>query len=74
MTVDEVRREALRLGHAERARLAHDLLDSLDDLSEGEIEQLWLQEAVRRHDAIVAGEVQTIPADEVLAQTRAARG
>src|SRR5665648_854841 len=74
MTVDELRREALRLDHAARAKLAHDLLDSLDDLSEGEIEQLWLQEAVRRHDAIVAGEVQTIPGDEVLAQARAARG
>jgi Putative addiction module component len=55
-------------------QLAHDLLDSLDDLSESEIEQVWLQEAVRRHDAIVAGEVETIPADEVLAQARAARG
>jgi len=74
MTVDELRREALRLDHAARARLAHDLLDSLDDLSESEIEQLWLQEAVRRHDAIVAGEVETIPADEVVAQARAARG
>jgi putative addiction module component (TIGR02574 family) len=74
MTADEVRREALRLDHASRAQLARDLLDSLDDLSEAEIEQLWLQEAVRRHDAIVAGEVQTIPADEVLARARAARG
>lgn len=74
MTVDELRREALRLDHAARAKLAHDLLDSLDDLSEGEIEELWLQEAVRRHDAIAAGEVETIPSDEVLAQARAARG
>ena len=34
---------------------------------------MWLQEAVRRHAAIVAGEVETIPGDEVLAQARAAR-
>ena len=73
MTVDELRREALRLDHAQRAKLAHDLLESLDDQSEGEIEQLWLQEAVRRQDAIAAGEVETIPADEVLAQARARR-
>jgi len=74
MTVDALRRAALQLDHAARAKLGHDLLESLDDLSEGEIEQLWLQEAVRRHDAIAAGEVETIPGDEVLAQVRAARG
>jgi hypothetical protein len=72
MTVDELRREALPLEYAEHPRLAHDLSSSLDDLSEGEIERLWLQEAVRRHDGIVAGEVETIPADEVLAQARSA--
>jgi len=74
MTVDELRREALRLDHAQRAKLAHDLLESLDELSESEIEQLWLQEAARRQDAIEAGEVETIPADEVLTQARARRG
>ena len=74
MIVDELRRAALRLDHAARAKLAHDLLDSLDDLSEGENKELWLQEAVRRHDAIVAGEVETIPVDEVVAQARASRG
>jgi putative addiction module component (TIGR02574 family) len=74
MTVDKLRREALCLDHAARAKLAHDLLDSLDDLSEGENKELWLQEAVRRHDAIVAGEVETIPVDEVVAQARASRG
>ena len=73
MTVDELRREALRLDHAQRAKLARDLLESLDDLSESEIEQLWLQEAARRQDAIAAGGVETIPADRVLAQARARR-
>jgi len=67
MTVDELRREALRLDHAARVKLAHDLLDSLEDLSESEIERLWLQEAVRRRDAFAADEVETIPGDEVLA-------
>jgi hypothetical protein len=74
MTVDELRREALRLNHAARASLARDLLNSLDDLSESEIEQLWLQEAVRRHDAVVSGAVETVSADEALAKARAARG
>ena len=74
MTVDELRREALRLDHAQRARLAHELLESLDDLSESEVERLWLHEATRRQEAIVAGRVETVPADEVLARARTRGG
>ena len=48
MTIDELRREALGLDLSSRARLAHELLNSLDDLSEAEIEQLWLEESQRR--------------------------
>lgn len=74
MTVDELRREALALDHSTRARLARDLLNSLDDLSESEIEQLWLEEAVRRHEEVASGAVETVPLDEALAKARAARG
>ncbi len=74
MTIDELRREALELDLPSRARLARELLSSLDDLSEAEVEQLWLQEAVRRHDEVAAGAVETIALDEALASARAARG
>lgn len=74
MTVEELRRAALALDLTDRARLASDLLSSLDDLSEGEIEQLWLEEAARRHDEVVSGAVETVPLDEALARARAARG
>ena len=73
MTVDELRREALRLEHSARASLARDLLNSLDDLSESEIEQLWLHEAAHRHDAVASGAVATVAADEALAKARSAR-
>jgi hypothetical protein len=74
MTVDELRAEALRLGPHARADLARDLLSSLDQLSEAEIEDLWLDEAVRRDRELDTGTVEAIPAEEVLARAKARRG
>jgi hypothetical protein len=73
MTIEELKREALRLDPSTRASLARDLLSSLDDLSEDEVEQLWLEEASRRRDEVIAGAVETIPMDEVFAQARSKR-
>jgi hypothetical protein len=73
MNIDDVRREALALDLAERARLARDLLRSLDDLSESEIEQLWLDEAERRRQEVVSGAVDTVAMADALAEVRAAR-
>jgi putative addiction module component (TIGR02574 family) len=71
MTVDEILREALRLNAADRASMAHELLNSLESLSEAEAEQLWIEEALRRSAEIDAGTANTIPADEVIAEARA---
>jgi hypothetical protein len=57
-----------------RADLARELLVSLDDLSEPEVERLWLEEAVRRDEEMASGKVRPIPMDEVLAALRATRG
>ncbi|MBA4370395.1 MAG: addiction module antitoxin RelB [Coriobacteriaceae bacterium] len=73
MTIDELKREALQLDASKRASLARDLLVSLDDLSEAEVERLWLEEAVRRDEEMASGKVQPIPMDEVFAELRATR-
>ena len=73
MTVDELMREAMRLAPNERASLARELLVSLDDLPDSEVERLWLEEAERRRKAVLAGESELIPADEVFARLRAKR-
>ncbi len=65
MDIEALEREALKLSAEDRARLARELLDSLDDLSAEESERLWLEEADRRAAQIDAGEVELIPADEV---------
>jgi putative addiction module component (TIGR02574 family) len=67
----DIAAEALRLPIKERAELASRLLDSLDELSEEESDQLWVEEAERRYADYQAGEIEAIPADEVFARLRA---
>jgi hypothetical protein len=71
MTIDELRAVALQLNLEERAELASDLLGSLDDLSEPEIERLWIEEAMRRDAELDSGTARSIPADQVFADARA---
>jgi len=68
MDATTIEREALHLPVSERARLAHKLLISLEELSEAEVAEAWLDEAERRAREIDEGLVQLIPAEEVSAQ------
>ncbi|MBW6469093.1 MAG: addiction module protein [Coriobacteriia bacterium] len=70
MTISELKSMVLGLSPEERAELASDLLLSLDNLSEQEIEHLWLEEASRRDAEIDAGTAKLIPGDQVFAQAR----
>jgi putative addiction module component (TIGR02574 family) len=67
----DITAEALELPLTARAELASQLLDSLDDLSEEENEQLWAQEGERRYAEYKAGNIEAVPADEVFARLRA---
>jgi putative addiction module component (TIGR02574 family) len=68
----EIEDDALRLPPEDRARLAVQLLASLegDVESPEEIEKLWLAEAERRFRELRDGVVEGIPAGEVFAQLR----
>lgn len=70
MSLEELKNEAMKLSPEARAKLAHALLASLEDLSEAEIEHLWLDEAIRRDEEIDTGPVSLRPADEVLKDAR----
>ena len=67
-SLKEIEQELLHLPQAERARLAHRLIVSLDeDLPPDEgIEAAWLEEIKRRDAEIERGDVQTIPAEEAM--------
>ena len=66
----DIAAEVLDLPLTARAELASQLLDSLDDLTEGEADQLWAEEAERRFEAYKAGEMESVSADELFARLR----
>ncbi len=71
MNPTTIEREALHLPALDRAKLAHKLLLSLEEMSDPEIEEAWLNEAERRAAEIGQGLVQLIPAEEVSRKARA---
>jgi putative addiction module component (TIGR02574 family) len=71
MDFEHVEKQALSLPAAERARLAHELLDSIDNMSREEVRKLWLDEAERRAAEIDSGASTLIPGDEVSRKARA---
>lgn len=71
MDLKTIEREALGLTPANRAKLAYELLESLDALSPAEIDELWLDEAERRLKDLDEGRTQLVPAEEVYRKARA---
>jgi hypothetical protein len=68
LTVDQIEAEALNLPREDRARILDTLLASL--AMDPEVERAWDEEAYRRYQAFVRGELDSIPAEEALAQLR----
>ena len=65
MTTEQVESEALKLEPKARAELAEKLLRSLEDLSEEEIERLWVKEAIRRDAELDSGSASMRDAEDV---------
>ena len=70
LTVDQITAGALHLPVSSRAELAEKLVESLEFSENGDIQQAWAVEAVRRRDEVRSGKVKTIPGEEVLAEVR----
>jgi putative addiction module component (TIGR02574 family) len=74
MSLEDLKREALKLPLDEREDLAYSLLRSLDEEEEGadsDHERLWKEEIERRYQEYERGKAQTFDADEVIAELRA---
>lgn len=71
MTTEQVENEALKLEPKARAELAEKLLRSLEDLSEEEIEHLWVKEAIRRDAELDSGSASMRDAEDVFRDARA---
>jgi putative addiction module component (TIGR02574 family) len=61
----KIEEEAFSLSSRDRARLAMNLIKSLDDHDDADVEELWLQEAERRYREYREGKCQTRSADDV---------
>jgi len=72
MSLKEIEAEIKKLDLKDRATLAKWIVESLDELSEAEVESLWAEEAERRLDELEQGLVAEIPAKEELRRARAA--
>lgn len=72
MSINEIEAEIKKLDLKDRATLAKWIVESLDDLSEAEIETLWAEEAERRLDEMERKTVAEIPREEVMRRARAA--
>jgi len=62
--------EALKLTPTERAEVAEQLIASLDEAPETDVERAWQEEIQKRLQQIERGEVKTIPWEEVQKRLR----
>jgi putative addiction module component (TIGR02574 family) len=68
--VEELSARAKSLPPEDRARLAEELLESLEESPESEVEAAWDQEIERRVAEIEAGTAKLIAAQDVHAEAR----
>lgn len=71
MLTADLEKALLHLPMQDRAHLAQLLLESLDELPELEVRNLWLAEAQRRASEIDQGKVEMISGDELERQVQA---
>ena len=71
MSTDPLREAALTLPTKERAKLAHDLLRSLDEPADTDVDAAWIKEIDRRARELADGSVQ--PVDWEATRQRIAR-
>ena len=70
MAFEELEKHARALTVEEKAALARILIEELDTAIDPNAEQLWLEEAQRRYEAFLRGELEARPGDEVMQRAR----
>lgn len=70
MAFEELEKQARSLSTEEKATLARILIAELDTAIDPHAEHLWLEEAQRRYEAFLSGELEAHPGDEVMQGAR----
>ena len=68
--ITEIKNELMALSAKERSEIARDLLLSLEDSSEGDVEKEWILEAESRYEAYRQGNSTTRPVSAALASAK----
>ena len=68
--VEELSARAKSLPPEDRARLAEELLDSLQEVADADADAAWEREIERRVAEIESGAVKLVPAEDVHAEAR----
>jgi|TARA_R100000501_G_scaffold2927_1_gene6796 putative addiction module component (TIGR02574 family) len=71
---EALRDAALALSEAERAKLARDLIASLDGPADNDVAEAWDIELCRRINEVESGKAQLLDVEDVLARIRARIG
>jgi hypothetical protein len=71
MDMKSLAQQIFALPANERAKLALELIESLESPASPEVEKLWLEEAARRSTQVNDGSVELISGEIVAAQARA---
>jgi putative addiction module component (TIGR02574 family) len=67
---DQILRSVLELPERERAEVARDILESLDQGETEEVAAAWAQEVAQRIQDLTHGNATTMPADEAFDRVR----
>lgn len=69
--LEQITSAAMALSEKERAKLAHDLMASLDGSADLSVIQAWDDEICRRINDIKSGKAELLDADEAITRARA---
>ena len=68
---EEIQKQVTNLPPNEKAALARQLIEELDETADPDVEQLWAVEAQRRYECYLNGDIEASPGDEVMNRARA---
>lgn len=70
MAFDELEKHARALSFQEKATLARILIEELDTTIDPDADRLWLEEAQRRYDSFLRGDIEARSGDDVMQRAR----
>jgi hypothetical protein len=67
---DDIEKQARLLPLKQKAALARLLIEEVDASVDADLERLWVEEAQRRYDAYLKGELEALEGDDVMKRAR----